>query len=74
VLQARRRSRGVAGLLYKLLGFESKLRQYEVGEAFIAAVERERGPRAIDAAWHGPESLPTIDELTRPETWLERVA
>jgi coenzyme F420 biosynthesis associated uncharacterized protein len=74
VLQARRRSRGITGILYKLLGFESKLRQYEVGEAFVAAVEREDGPRAIDAAWRGPEYLPTIDELTHPEAWLRRVA
>jgi len=74
VLQARRRSRGVAGILYKLLGFESKLRQYEVGETFVAAVERAGGPRAIDAAWRGPEYLPTIDELARPTEWLGRVA
>jgi coenzyme F420 biosynthesis associated uncharacterized protein len=74
VLQARRRSRGISGVLYKLLGFESKLRQYEVGEAFVAAVERAGGPRAIDAAWRGPESLPTMDELARPEEWLARVA
>lgn len=74
VLQARRRNRGVTGILYKLLGFESKLRQYEVGEAFVAAVEREGGPRAIDAAWRSPESLPTIDELARPDEWLRRVA
>jgi coenzyme F420 biosynthesis associated uncharacterized protein len=74
VLQARRRSRGVAGILYKLLGFESKLRQYEVGEAFVAEVVRVGGPRAIDAAWRGPESLPTMDELARPTEWLARVA
>lgn len=74
VLQARRRNRGVAGLLYKLLGLESKLRQYEVGETFVAAVERQGGTRAIDAAWRGPESLPTIDELARPGDWLQRVA
>ena len=74
VLQARRRSRGVAGILYKLLGFESKLRQYEVGETFVAAVERAGGSRAIDAAWRGPEYLPTIDELTQPADWLSRVA
>jgi coenzyme F420 biosynthesis associated uncharacterized protein len=74
VLQARRRSRGVAGVLYKLLGLESKLRQYEVGETFVAAVEREAGPRAIDAAWRGPESLPTLDELARPDEWVRRVA
>ena len=74
VLQARRRSRGVAGILYKLLGFESKLRQYEVGEAFVAEVVRAGGPHAIDAAWRGPESLPTMDELARPTEWLARVA
>jgi coenzyme F420 biosynthesis associated uncharacterized protein len=74
VLQARRRSRGVAGILYKLLGFESKLRQYEVGEAFVAEVVRVGGPHAIDAAWRGPESLPTMDELARPTEWLTRVA
>jgi coenzyme F420 biosynthesis associated uncharacterized protein len=74
VLQSRRRSRGVAGILYKLLGFESKLRQYEIGEAFVAEVVRAGGPHAIDAAWRGPESLPTVDELARPAEWLTRVA
>jgi coenzyme F420 biosynthesis associated uncharacterized protein len=74
VLQSRRRSRGVTGILYKLLGFESKLRQYEVGEAFVAEVVRAGGPHAIDAAWRGPESLPTIEELARPTEWLTRVA
>lgn len=73
VLNARRRARGFAGVLHKLLGIDSKMRQYEVGEAFVAAVEREGGPRAIDAAWRGPESLPTADELTSPADWLARV-
>ena len=43
-------------------------------EAFIATVEREAGPRAIDAAWRGPEWLPTLDELGEPRSWLARVA
>jgi coenzyme F420 biosynthesis associated uncharacterized protein len=73
VLQARRRARGLTAVLHKLLGLDSKMRQYEVGEAFVAAIEREGGPRAIDAAWRGPESLPTAEELTRPEDWLARV-
>jgi coenzyme F420 biosynthesis associated uncharacterized protein len=62
-----------AAFLQKLVGLESKMRQYEVGEAFVAAVEREAGPRGIDAAWRGPEFLPTVDELTRPLDWLARV-
>jgi coenzyme F420 biosynthesis associated uncharacterized protein len=73
VLQARRQSTGMAAFLQKLVGFESKMRQYEVGEAFVAAVEREAGPRGIDAAWRGPEFLPTIDELGEPTGWLARV-
>jgi coenzyme F420 biosynthesis associated uncharacterized protein len=73
VLQARRQSTGMAAFLQKLVGLESKMRQYEVGEAFVAAVEREAGTRGIDAAWRGPEYLPTVDELSRPLDWLARV-
>ncbi len=73
VLHARRRTRGAGGFVQKLVGLDSKMRQYEVGEAFVSAVEREGGPRAIDAAWRGPESLPTVPELHDPAAWLARV-
>jgi uncharacterized protein (DUF2342 family) len=49
------------------------MRQYEVGEAFVDEVVREAGPRAIDAAWRGPEFLPTVAELSAPRDWLTRV-
>ena len=73
VLQARRQSAGFTAFVHKLIGLESKMRQYELGEAFVAAVEREAGPRAIDTAWKGPEWLPTLDELQTPHEWLARV-
>jgi coenzyme F420 biosynthesis associated uncharacterized protein len=73
VHQARRQSTGMAAFLQKLVGLESKMRQYEVGEAFVAAVEREAGPRGIDAAWRSPDHLPTIAELAHPFDWLARV-
>jgi coenzyme F420 biosynthesis associated uncharacterized protein len=73
VLQARRSARGATALLHRLLGLELKMRQYEVGEAFVAAVEREAGPRGIDAAWVGPEHLPTLAELDDARAWLARV-
>ena len=62
----------MAAFLQKLVGLESKMRQYEVGEAFVAAVEREAGPRAIDAAWRGPEWLPDRRRAraTRRRGWL----
>ncbi|HEU5302908.1 MAG TPA: zinc-dependent metalloprotease [Acidimicrobiia bacterium] len=73
VLQSRRRTRGLGGLVTKLVGIDSKLRQYEVGEAFVAAVEREAGPRGLDPVWTGPEFLPTVGELSMPTAWLARV-
>jgi coenzyme F420 biosynthesis associated uncharacterized protein len=73
VLRARRRSRGVSGALYRVLGLDAKMRQYEVGERFVEAVEREAGPRGLDPAWRGPEFLPTVDELSQPPEWLARV-
>ncbi|HEY7438401.1 MAG TPA: zinc-dependent metalloprotease [Acidimicrobiia bacterium] len=72
-LHARRNARGTSALFQRVLGLEMKMRQYEVGEAFVASVEREAGVRAIDAAWRGPEFLPTLAELTTPTAWLERV-
>ena len=74
VLETRRKVTGMTALVHKLFGLEAKLRQYEIGEAFIAAVEAQAGPRAIDAAWRGPEWLPTADELEAPRQWLARVA
>jgi coenzyme F420 biosynthesis associated uncharacterized protein len=74
VLSARRTSRGLSAMVHKLLGLESKLRQYEVGEAFIEAVEREAGATALTPAWRGPEWLPTFEELSKPVDWLTRVA
>lgn len=73
VLQARRQTSGLAAVVQKLVGIESKMRQYEVGEAFVAAVEREAGTHGIDPAWGGPEYLPTVDELAHPLDWLARV-
>jgi coenzyme F420 biosynthesis associated uncharacterized protein len=73
VLHARRQSGGLQGFAAKALGIESKMRQYEVGEAFLVAVEAEGGPRVIDHAWRGPEFLPTLAELEAPSVWLDRV-
>jgi len=72
-LQARRQQGGVSGQMQKLLGLEMKMRQYEVGEAFVDAVSREAGFSALDRAWEGPEMLPTLEELAAPTHWIERV-
>ncbi len=73
ILHARRQAGGLNAIIQKLLGFEMKMRQYDVGERFIRAITDEAGPNALDAAWRSAESLPTLDELKTPRRWLERV-
>lgn len=75
VLRTRRESaKGVSRIIMKLVGLEAKMNQYAAGEAFIARIEEQAGgPRVIDHAWHDANSLPTMDEIRNPDTWLERV-
>ncbi|HSQ37231.1 MAG TPA: zinc-dependent metalloprotease [Acidimicrobiia bacterium] len=73
VLKARRRDRRYSAFL-RLTGLEMKMKQYELGERFMQAVERQGGFGAIDRVWEGPQNLPTLDEIRNPSRWLERVA
>jgi coenzyme F420 biosynthesis associated uncharacterized protein len=71
--QRRRQTRGPARLLQQLIGIEAKLRQYEEGERFIAAVEDSGGSELLDRAWRGPEWLPSLIEIRNPSDWISRV-
>jgi coenzyme F420 biosynthesis associated uncharacterized protein len=74
VLRQRRRSAsGLARILQRLVGLDAKLAQYEQGEKFIAAVERERGPDVLNQVWEDPARLPTLAEIREPERWLARM-
>lgn len=64
---------GLSRITQKLLGIEAKLAQYSAGEQFIAAIERERGLRAVDLIWEDPDHLPSLAEIRNPSVWLERV-
>ena len=71
--QRRHQTKGPARLLQQLIGLEAKLRQYEEGERFIAAVEESGGPGLLDRAWRGPEWLPSLTEIRNPSAWISRV-
>ncbi len=71
--QRRRKVGGAAKLLRQAVGIESKLRQYEQGERFIAAVEAAGGPELLSRVWQGPQWLPSLDEIGAPATWVDRV-
>ena len=74
VLQARRkRIKPVTKLMLRLTGIEGKLNQYAAGERFIAAIEAERGPRAVDICWITPANLPSMEEIRNPQQWLDRM-
>ena len=73
-VEARRRGRGpIARLVRRLLGLGLKRRQYERGKAFFETVADARGVEGASVVWTSPETLPTNDELDRPEEWLARV-
>lgn len=73
ILKTRRADPRVAAF-FRLTGIEMKLRQYEMGEAFVMGVEGEAGWEALSHAWKGPEYLPTLAEVVDPVSWLRRVA
>jgi coenzyme F420 biosynthesis associated uncharacterized protein len=72
-LKERRRQRGMAKMLSVLLGLDAKMRQYEQGERFIAAVEAAGGRALFDRVWEGPERLPSLEEIRDPAKWIDRV-
>jgi coenzyme F420 biosynthesis associated uncharacterized protein len=72
--QRRAQSGALARNLQKLVGLEAKMRQYEQGEEFIAAVESVGGTALLDRAWDRPENLPTLDEVREPSRWIDRMA
>jgi coenzyme F420 biosynthesis associated uncharacterized protein len=74
VLQARRkRINPLTKVILRLTGIEGKLNQYAAGERFIAAIEAEHGPRAVDICWQSAANLPSMEEIRNPRQWLDRM-
>jgi coenzyme F420 biosynthesis associated uncharacterized protein len=73
-LRERRKQGGsLAKVVQRAMGIDAKLKQYAQGESFIEYVESQGGPDALEAAWRGPEWLPTLAEIRAPQEWLDRV-
>ena len=73
ILKGRRQDKRTAAF-FRLTGLEMKLKQYKMGERFVLAIEREAGWETINLAFRGATSLPTLDEIDKPDRWLTRVA
>ena len=60
-------------VLWRLLGLDIKLRQYQQGHRFCDQVVEAGGLQLLNRVWESPEMLPSIRELSRPTAWCERI-
>lgn len=60
-------------LLRRLLGIESKMRQYRDGAVFVRAVNGQVGRDGFNAVWEKPGNLPSKSEILEPSTWVSRI-
>lgn len=64
---------GAERLVQRMLGFDLKLRQYQVGELFCREVMEKEGLDFLNRVWLRPENLPGSEEIVKPYLWIERV-
>lgn len=60
-------------IMRQLLGMDMKMKQYEEGATFVRQVVAQVGMAEFNKVWTSPETLPTIEEIRNPSTWIERV-
>ncbi|HZA27892.1 MAG TPA: zinc-dependent metalloprotease [Actinomycetota bacterium] len=71
---SRRRHGPVDRVIQKAIGLDVKVRQYALGERFVSRVVRRAGMEGFNRVWERKENLPTLEEVGRPDAWVERVA
>jgi coenzyme F420 biosynthesis associated uncharacterized protein len=73
-LQQRRHRQGFERMVQRAVGLDVKIRQYDMGERFVSEAVGLAGADGFARVWEGPQHLPTLEEVARPEAWVERVA
>src|SRR3989449_828510 len=53
-------------------GLEMKMRQYVLGERFCREGRDAGGQQLLARGWEGPDLLPTMAEIQRPQLFIER--
>ena len=71
--QRRKGTSGFDRLLRRLLGVESKMRQYRDGAVFVRKVNDQVGLKGFNAVWAEPANLPTQADISDPAAWVARV-
>ncbi len=71
---ARRGSPGrLEQTIRRMLGIDLKMKQYAQGSAFVRMVVARAGMATFNRVWTSPQTLPTKEEITAPDRWLERI-
>lgn len=72
--ERRRESKsGAERLFQRLIGISLKMQQYKIGEAFVNAVVAQEGLAFLNLVWEKPENMPTLQEVSNPQAWINRV-
>jgi coenzyme F420 biosynthesis associated uncharacterized protein len=72
-LRERRQRSGMEKVFQRAIGFDTKVRQYDTGERFVAQVVERVGMSGFNQVWQRESNLPTLEEIARPEAWVARV-
>lgn len=64
---------GAERLLERMLGFDLKLQQYQVGELFCREVVEKKDLDFLNLAWKKEENLPGEEEIRHAFLWIERM-
>lgn len=59
--------------LRRLIGMDTKMRQYQDGQKFVQHVVDQVGMEKFNAIWQRPQNLPTETEIHDPQQWIDRV-
>jgi coenzyme F420 biosynthesis associated uncharacterized protein len=64
---------GAERFVERMLGFDLKLQQYQVGELFCKEVVEKKDLDFLNQAWKREENLPTAEEIHHAFQWIERI-
>lgn len=72
-LRERRNRSPLEKAFHRAIGLDVKVRQYDLGERFVASAVRAVGMDSFNRIWENATTLPTIEEVRRPDRWVARV-
>jgi coenzyme F420 biosynthesis associated uncharacterized protein len=64
---------GAERFVERMLGFDLKLQQYQIGELFCKEVAEKKGLDFLNLAWKREENLPDSEEIRHAFQWIERM-